>query len=825
MTAVAIGLTVVAARRLLRPVRNLVQTTAAIAQGNRATRASEHAAGEIGELARSFNHMADRLEESYASIERKVSDRTAELRARRRELENEITERRRTEEKLRESEERHRAITETAQDAIITADATGEIRFWNRAAEKIFGFTASEVLGKSMMDLIVPPQYHESKRKGLAAFARTGRGAALGKTLELTALRKDGTEFPIDISVSSYRDRDGLRAVALVRDITERKRIEEALQKEKNLLRSLVDVMEAMDVGVTIQDRDYTIVYQNRFMQNLAEGLGRKCYQVYEGCTRVCDGCPVKEAFRDGQPHTTERAVVTPEGEKVFAENTAHPIRDAAGQITSCFEVVRIVTDRKLAMERQQRLNDLQQRLLGPRELGDKLRMITDGVVSIFGADLCRIWMTRPGDRCDSGCMHADATEGPHVCRHRDRCLWLMASSGRYTHVDGEVHQRVPFGCYKIGRVAAGEEPKFLTNDVTTDPRVHNREWAKELGLVSFAGYQVRPPDKETIGVLALFAKHAISPDEDALLESLGSTVAQVVQKAMAEEALEAAHGRLVEASRQAGMAEVATGVLHNVGNVLNSVNVSASIVADKVRQSEVPSLAKAAQLLDEHADELATFLSEDERGKHLPRLLGALAESLTSEQAVVLKELQSLTDSVDHIKTIVSTQQSYAVASGLAESVSLASLVEDALRMNASSLQHRSIQVERDYAELPLIEVEKQKLLQILTNLIRNAGHALADQSGRDRRLMIQIAVSGDDRVRIEVADNGVGIPLENMTRIFAHGFTTKKEKGGRGFGLHHSALLAKEMGGSLTADSDGLGKGAIFTLELPLNLEEVAG
>ncbi|MFH1419206.1 MAG: GAF domain-containing protein, partial [Planctomycetota bacterium] len=191
---------------------------------------------------------------------------------------------------------------------------------------------------------------------------------------------------------------------------------------------------------------------------------------------------------------------------------------------------------RDLVNDRQAKLNRLQQSLLGSDELSEKLKRITDGVVDIFGADFCRIWITQPGDRCESGCMHADITEGPHVCRYRDRCLWLRASSGRYTHIDGEVHKRVPFGCYKIGLVASGENSKFLTNEAATDPRVHNNAWAKELGLVSFAGYQLRPPNGETIGVLALFAKHAIAPDEDALLESLGSTAAQVIQKARAEE-------------------------------------------------------------------------------------------------------------------------------------------------------------------------------------------------------------------------------------------------------------------------------------------------
>jgi PAS domain S-box-containing protein len=193
---------------------------------------------------------------------------------------------------------------------------------------------------------------------------------------------------------------------------------------------------------------------------------------------------------------------------------------------------------RSRSLEQQKRVNQLQQALLAPGKLSLKLSTITQGVVDIFGADFCRIWSIGLGDLCERGCMHASVTEGPHVCRPRDKCLQLVSSSGRYTHTDGAAHRRVPFGAYKIGLVASGREHKFLTNNVTRDPRVHNHEWARELGLVSFAGYQIRPPGGETIGVLALFSGQAISPEEDAQLDALSTLVARVIGAAQAEEAL-----------------------------------------------------------------------------------------------------------------------------------------------------------------------------------------------------------------------------------------------------------------------------------------------
>jgi PAS domain S-box-containing protein len=206
---------------------------------------------------------------------------------------------------------------------------------------------------------------------------------------------------------------------------------------------------------------------------------------------------------------------------------------------------VRDITAQKQAGERMEKtlvrqrgLGRLRQSLLTPAPLEDQLRKVTDAIVREFDADFCRIWLIRPGDLCERGCIHADVHEGPHVCRYRDRCLHLVTSSGRYTHIDGPGHRRVPFGCYKIGRLASDQEAKFLSNDVQNDLRVHNDAWARELGLVSFAAYQLRTPGEETLGVLALFAKHPILADEDAMLEGLGTTVALLVKRAATEEAL-----------------------------------------------------------------------------------------------------------------------------------------------------------------------------------------------------------------------------------------------------------------------------------------------
>ena len=271
-------------------------------------------------------------------------------------------------------------------------------------------------------------------------------------------------------------------------------------------------------------------------------------------------------------------------------------------------------------------------------------------------------------------------------------------------------------------------------------------------------------------------------------------------------------------------MAEVATGVLHNVGNVLNSINVSVTLVADRLRTSKLSELTRALELMNQHAAVLGDYLTQDERGKRIPPFLRLVAAHLVRNHTTILDKLNSLVKNVDHIKTIVAMQQTYAGAAGLVELVSLAELVDDALRLNASSLNKYHIELIRDYADIPEVRVEKQKLLQILMNLMTNAKDALLESPSEDRRLTVRIGVDEGmtpPRIRIKVSDNGVGIAKENLKRVFSHGFTTKRH--GHGFGLHSSANAAKELGGNIAVHSDGPGRGALFVLELPFNPVEV--
>ncbi|MFA6350378.1 MAG: PAS domain S-box protein, partial [Candidatus Omnitrophota bacterium] len=237
-----------------------------------------------------------------------------------------------------------------------------------------------------------------------------------------------------------------------------------------------------------------------------------------------------------------EATHVAKDGSLHYIDFSLKPVWDGVGNVVYMIPEGRDVTEHKMAEEErnkllfwQQGINLLHQSLLMPAPLEDKLKLITDSIVRLFDVDFARIWLIRPGDLCEKGCTHTKNTNGAHVCNYHEKCLHLLSSSGRYTSIDGKIHRRVPFGCYKIGLIASGQEHKFVTNDVSNDPQVHNHEWARELGLVSFAGYQLKVLKGDILGVLALFAKHAISESEDILLDALSNTTAFIVQQGMAQ--------------------------------------------------------------------------------------------------------------------------------------------------------------------------------------------------------------------------------------------------------------------------------------------------
>ena len=317
-------------------------------------------------------------------------------------------------------------------------------------------------------------------------------------------------------------------------------------------------------------------------------------------------------------------------------------------------------------------------------------------------------------------------------------------------------------------------------------------------------------------------AEESLRQQASELEQSNTTLQAEITERKKAEQNLQTAQKKLIDTARQVGMAETATDVLHNVGNVLNSVSVTTTSIRKRVHDSKVSYLTEVVGLLEEHADDLSTFMITEERGRKLPAFLANLSKELIAEQEHSLEALEALTKHVEHMAEIIQLQQSYSKTTGMVEPAFVVELVEDAIRINAEALTRHGVEVKREFADLPLALLDHHKVLQILTNLISNAKYALSDSNQDDRILTICVTEPQGGHFRIEVHDNGTGITKENLTRIFEHGFTTKKH--GYGFGLHSAAIAAKEMKGSLTAHSDGPGKGTAFILELPFQTQEIA-
>jgi len=449
-------------------------------------------------------------------------------------------------------------------------------------------------------------------------------------------------------------------------------------------------------------------------------------------------------------------------------------------------------------------------------------------VVNGSDADLSRPVVVPPGNNDVQIHYTAISLSAAEKVRFKIRLApldrdWVDAGSHREVH-----YAKLPPGDYTFRMIACNTDGIWNEESVATtfrvQPHFYQTAWfigtiALGVGGTILGVYWMRARQMVKLERQVTERTRELRLAKEAAEAAVIAKNESIVALKQAEMEQENLHKQLLETSRKAGMSEVASNVLHNVGNVLNSVNVSATLAAEIARGSKSVQLGKVVALLDQHELDLAQFLTNDPKGTKIPGYLRKLHSHLAVEQQTSITELESLRKNIEHIKDIVTMQQSYARVSGLTEVVKVADLVEDSLSMNDGALQRHGVRVVREYDEVPVITVEKHKVLQILVNLIRNAKYACDEGSPAEKRMTVSIG-SVDESIKISVADNGVGIPLENLTRIFNHGFTTRKN--GHGFGLHSGALAARDLGGTLSVHSAGPGLGATFTLELPIKKEK---
>lgn len=328
--------------------------------------------------------------------------------------------------------------------------------------------------------------------------------------------------------------------------------------------------------------------------------------------------------------------------------------------------------------------------------------------------------------------------------------------------------------------------------------------------------YRIIRPDGEirhiqSIGALADAAYEAV--------ERIGGITIDITERIRAEEREEALQHQLRESSHQSGMAEIATGVLHNVGNVLNSLSTANTTARRELKGLRLDRMEQATELLRSNRDTLAAFLTDHERGRHLPDYLPALSAHMTANSRAIQSELETTEHLLRHLTDIVNAQQELAHVGGRRESLHLNDLVETALLVQASDLAQ--IDVVREFGDFPPIVTDRHKLLQILVNLLSNARDSFQAGTPGRPRILVKLELDGN-HAQVTIEDSGIGMSAEVLSQIWRFGFTTKKK--GHGFGLHNSANAAREIGATLSAHSHGIGHGSRFILRLPLDDHEAA-
>ena len=721
-----------------------------------------------------------------------------ELRVHQIQLEMQNEELRRTQVELEDSRTRYFDLYDLAPVGYVTLNDKWLIVEANLTIANMLGLERDKLLRQPLSRFVLPED-----QDIFYSFRRQLTETDSPQGCELRIIGEGGNSFWARLKATMTQDTGGAPVCrAVLNDITDHKLAEEKLRESELRYRTLF--AEAMD-GICLADaKTGEIIDCNQALANLvgrdrSELIGQPQTILHPPAN---DGNPLSSEFRqhlgEKKGRILEVQVVTRNGEIRIVEIKANSLniqgRDVQqGIFNDITEKKQAEVERKKLLARREGISLLQRSLLAPAPLEHKLRRITDAIIRLFDADFCRIWMTRPGDLCATGCMHAKASEGSHVCRNREQCLHLIVSSGRYTHIDGPRHRRVPLGCYKIGRVASGEMPQFLTNDVQSDTRIHNRQWARELGLVSFAGYRLRSPADETLGVLALFAKHPFSDDEHVVLSGMASTAEHVIQQDNVEKSLHMANREAQHANEELEQALVhaeAASVAKSefLANMSHELRTPLSAV---IGFSE--GLLERADIhpLNEHQKNRIEKIKTS--GEYLLQLINGILDIARVESGNV--DVRITTFNVEPVVWEVGD-----VAGALANDKPEVIFTLD--------LEER----------LPPITSDRDKIRQILINLLGNA-IKFTDQG------TVTLRVCGNNgSLLFSVEDTGMGIAPEHQEHLFEKFYQgkqkTQSSRQGTGLGLAISNAFTSLLGGVLTVES-AVGRGSTFTLSVPLTCE----
>ncbi|MEX2169588.1 MAG: response regulator [Pirellulales bacterium] len=534
------------------------------------------------------------------------------------------------------SESRTRAVLEVALDCIVMMDQEGQILEFNPAAERAFGYSRKEIVGKRLSEVLIPLGARQAHERGLRHYLETGEIGILGKRIEVTAYRANGTEFPVELAVGVSQQEGQPVFTAYLRDLTDRKQADEAL----------------------------------------AESLAMSALKA----------------------------------------DVAHTL---------------ISSDNH-------------------REI---LQCCCEALVRHLGAAFARIW----------------------TLNEKEQMLELQTSAGIYTHIDGD-HSRVPVGKFKIGKIAEERKP-HLTNHVVGDPRVGNQEWARQMGMVAFAGYPLIVGDR-LVGVMAMFARHTLAPTTLEALGVVADSIALGIERFDAERGrIQATAAKAIAEDASRAKSEFLAHMSHEIRTPLNGILGFTELLRRGVG-SEVQR--------DEYLETI------NSSGRHLSSLIDDILDLSKIEAGRM--EFERIRCSPHQVITEVLS----------------------VLRVRA---QEKGLSLEcRWTSGIPeTILTDPARLRQLLMNLVGNA--IKFTERGGVKLLATVTLDSLEPRFLIEVHDTGVGIPAERIDIIFAPfeqaDSSITRRFGGTGLGLAISRCIARSLGGEITVESRP-GRGSIFRATL---------
>ncbi len=707
-----------------------------------------------------------------------------------------ITERKKAIEASIDSENRYRALFDRSLDYIYINDLAGNFLDANDAALEALGYTWEEIQGLNYADLLS----EEGLQAALAVHQEIIATGFQKEPTEYWLRHKQGHHIFVETKASLiYKNGQPCAIQGIARDMTGRKRAEQALRESEEKFRSFVENAHDIVYSLVLEG------YFSYFSPNLKEIAGISPETItgwhYRDFVHKEDQAVVEEALERIKTtgkgvDNVEYRVMYPDGSFHWHTSDVSPVKDDDGNITSLVGIARDIEERKKSEDARKRMfnwylgiNRIHDRMLTATTLEARLQTITDGIVDTFGVSLCRIWVTQPGDRCRQGCPHAEVFTDRRLCRDHIPCLHLLASSGYTTRTDGH-YSRIPFGYHNVEWVTASGElmPGFLTNTAAEDTKIHHRQWVQKEGITAFSGRLLRDNEGNRIGVLAVFARHAIDEEEYEIYGSLSNTASQVILSSWAEESLRASK-EAAEAANKAKSNFLAN-MSHEIRTPMNGVIGMTDMLLDTP--------------LTDHQRDFACSIKES-------------AESL----------LVIINDILDFSK----------IEAGKLSFIKLDFNIRQIIKEAGSSVSIRArnkglrYEVRVDDAVPAYLTGDPVRLRQVLTNL---AGNAVKFTHKGSIALTVGVQKQSGRQVTLlfEVSDTGIGIAEDQQEKLFESfsqvDASTTRQFGGTGLGLAISRQLVKMMGGDITVFSRP-GQGATFrftaefeTAESPENQQD---